>query len=425
MTFQRGVFAAVLAVIALALVLDRQEPDRASRTPAPAPPASLTAAEVQRIARRVERIRDLQFKRPVEPLFVSREAAIKMQQEATLEDSESSLSANQDALALLGLMKPGESLAKALEAVQREQVLGFYDDTRKRLVVVRERRASRALLEITLAHELVHALEDQHFGLRTRAVSDDGALAETTLAEGTATEVMADYAVKHLRVEDALDLFGAADTDTPLPKYVEDTLSFPYLRGLEFVETFRGRSGSWRALDNVIRFRRPRTVEQVIHADKYAIDERAAPPPAPDLGLALGPEWQRLDESSVSELDLRELFEIVGGASNRAAAAGWGGGRFELWRRGAAHGCRTPCVQRDVGVLLLSWDSPRDRREAERAFERVMEKGLRGRPLRSGDGGRQWSSRGGVIAVTGSGTRTGVVLAPDASLAALLVALAG
>ena len=424
MTFQRGVLAAVLAVIALAAVLDRQEPYDPPSTAAPAAPASLTAAEVQRIARRVERIRDLRFARPVTPLFVSREEAIRMQQEAGLEDSESSLSANQDALALLGLMRPGESLAKAMAAVQREQVLGFYDDTRKRLVVVREPRASRALLEITLAHELVHALEDQRFGLRIRTVNDDAALAETTLAEGTATAVMADYAVQYLRVEDALGVLGAADTNTPLPQYVEDTLTFPYLRGLEFVEAFRGDSGSWRAIDNVIRFRRPRTVEQVIHADKYAIDERAALPPMPDLGLALGSEWQQLDESTVSELDLRELFEIVGGASNRPAAVGWGGGRFELWRRGAAQGCRTPCVERDVGVLVLSWDSPRDRREAERAFVRAIEKGLRGRPL-PGGGGRRWSSRGGVIVMSGAGRRTGIVLAPDAALADGVAALAG
>ena len=49
-------------------------------------------------------------------------------------------------------------------------MLGFYDERTKRLVVVRDRRASRPLLEITLAHELVHALEDQRFGLRVSEV---------------------------------------------------------------------------------------------------------------------------------------------------------------------------------------------------------------------------------------------------------------
>ena len=47
----------------------------------------------------------------------------------------------------------------------RSRCSGFYDDRSKRLVVIREPGATRPLLEITLAHELVHALEDQRFGL--------------------------------------------------------------------------------------------------------------------------------------------------------------------------------------------------------------------------------------------------------------------
>ena len=117
-------------------------------------------------------------------------------------------------------------------------------------------------------------------------------------------------------------------------------------------------------------------MEQVIHADKYAVDERAAPQRMPDLGLALGAGWQQLGTSSVSELDLRELFAIVGRSPDRQAAAGWGGGRFELWRRGSAQGCAAPCVERDVGVMLLSWDTRSDRRDAERALGAAFPKGL-------------------------------------------------
>jgi hypothetical protein len=420
------VLAAVLAVIALALVLDRQEPYREPRAASPSRPASLTAAEVQRIARRVERIRELRFKRPVEPLFVGREEAIRLQHEGTVDDVGSSRAADEEALKLLGLIPAGESLAKAFAAVEREQVLGFYDDSRKRLVVVRDRQASRPLLEITLAHELVHALEDQRFGLRTRAaVNDDAALAETALAEGTATLVMAEYAVRYFGINDALALFGAADSDTGLPRYVEDSLVFPYVRGLEFVEAFRDESGSWKALDNVIRFRRPSTVEQVIHADKYAVDEHAAHPRMPDLGLALGAGWQQLGTSSVSELDLRELFAIVGRSPDRQAAAGWGGGRFELWRRGSAQGCAPPCVARDVGVMLLSWDARSDRRDAERALGAAFREGLRARALGGRGKAGVWSSRGGVIAMTGAGLHTAIVLAPDAGTAARVLELVG
>src|SRR2546430_9475441 len=47
--FERGVVVAVVAVIALALVLDRQKPYREPRALSPAP-ASLTASQLERIA---------------------------------------------------------------------------------------------------------------------------------------------------------------------------------------------------------------------------------------------------------------------------------------------------------------------------------------------------------------------------------------
>ena len=200
--------AAVLAVIALALVLDRQEPYREPRAASTGAAGISHGREVQRIARRVERIRQLRFERPVRAALRGPGGGDPPAARGhACEDTGSSRAADEEALKLLGLIPAGESLAKAFAAVEREQVLGFYDDSRKRLVVVRDRQASRPLLEITLAHELVHALEDQRFGLRTRAaVSDDAALAETALAEGTATLVMAEYAVRYFGISDALAL---------------------------------------------------------------------------------------------------------------------------------------------------------------------------------------------------------------------------
>jgi hypothetical protein len=423
------VVAAVLAVIAVSVVLDRQEPYLEPRTDLPSsslPPASLSAADVARIARRVELIRDLRFKHPVRPLFVGREEAIRLEQEGAAQDNApDTQAADEEALKLLGLLRPEDSLGRALTAIDREQVLGFYDDRRKRLVVVRDRTANRPMLEITLAHELTHALEDQRFGLRTADTNDDAALAQSTLAEGTATVVMAEYAVRYFGIDDALALFDAAPAgDTKLPGYVDDTLLFPYEQGIEFVQAFRGDSGSWKALDNVIRFRRPATAEQAIHPDKYAIDERAVPIHMPDLGLVLGATWRRLGVSSVGEADLREIFKILGGSPDRGAAAGWGGGRFELWGRGHPGNCRAPCVTRDVGAMLLAWDTPGDRRAGEKALSAAFEKGLRARPAGHG-GARLWSSRGGMIALVGTGLRTAIVLAPDSRTAARVLSQLG
>jgi hypothetical protein len=419
------VAAAVIGVIALALVLDRQAPYRPP--PAKAAPrtaASLTAPEVARIARRVERIRGLRFKQPVRPLFVGRAEAVRMEQEANAKaQPERAQAGDAEALKLLGLLRPHDSLAQAFNAIEGEQVLGFYDDRRKRLVVIRDRGANQAMLEITLAHELTHALEDQVFGLREGGSTDDEALARSALAEGTATVVMAEYAVRYFGIDDALSLLGSASSEkTKLPRYVEDTLLFPYEQGANFVEAFRPDGGSWKALDNVIRFRRPATAAQVLHPDKYAIDKRPVPIRMPDLPRVLGAGWRRAASSSVGEDDLREIFKIVGRKPEPAAAAGWGGGRFDLFEHSRPDGCDVPCVRADVGVMSLAWDTARDRRAGEAALAAAFEHGLQARAVGRRGPVRQWSSRGGTIALRRGALKTVVVFAPDAALAAKVLA---
>jgi hypothetical protein len=415
------VIAAVAAVIAIALVLDRQAPYRAPlRRPMV---ATLTAADISRIARRVERLRDLRFVRPVRPVFVSRSAAVRMQAAETAKVYPASRRrADEESLKLLGLMRPADSLAVAESAVEREQVLGFYDSKGKRLVVVRDQGTSRPLLEITLAHELVHALEDQRFGLHKSAdPTDDAGLAESALAEGTATTVMAEYAVRYFGIDDALALFESADDGAKLPVYIEDALLFPYVQGLRFVATFRGGSRSWKALDNVIRLRPPATAEQMIHPAKYAAGELPARIDPPHLAAGLGAGWDRLETSSVGEFDLREIFKILGRFPNRRAATGWNGGRFDLWQRDGAR-CAAPCVARDVGFMSLAWDTAGDRTEAERALTRAFERGLGACADGRRASVRLWSSRGGVIALSGARRDTRLVFAPDAGTAAHLLA---
>jgi hypothetical protein len=413
------VIAAVVFVVGLSLLLqwtDSSSPDESG-------PASLSEAQVARIARRVERIRHLRFVHPVKPLFVDREKAVRMVDEATSRDySRAEERSDEESLKLLGLMRPSESLAGALRAIGSEQILGFYDHRSRRLVVVRDETASRPLLEITLAHELVHALEDQRFGFHTQGgLTDDRALGESALAEGTATEVMVEYAQRFFDAGDAFSALGAASrTTAKLPAYVDASLLFPYEAGLAFVEALRGDSKSWRPVDKVLRFRHPSSAEQVLHLDKYAANETPVPVRAADLGPALGPTWRRTGASSVGEFDLRALFEIAGGSPDDAAAAGWDGGRFELWRKNVVDdpGCAAPCISRDVGVMKLAWDTETDRAVADEALGKAFEKGLKAKRLSAAAGVELWSSRGGTIGLADGKKETDIVLAPTAPLVA-------
>jgi hypothetical protein len=311
---------------------------------------------------------------------------------------------------LLGLLEPRDSLSQVLERVDQEQVLGFYDDRSKRLVVIRDAGASRPLLELTLAHELVHALEDQRFGLDVgEGVRDDEVLAEASLAEGTATALMTDYAASHLGLADVLSVADLAQ-DSELPKFIESQLLFPYLAGEEFVSVLRGESGDWKAVDSVYRFRRPRTSEQVIHPRKFAAGEGAARVAVPDLRRK---GWKRLRRSNLGEFDVQMLVAMNRGRRPAEAAAGWGGGRFELWRR-SSPGCGAPCVRADLAWLRLRWDSAADQAEAEIALSDAFERGLGAQPTGAGT----WVSRGGVIRLGRRSRETTIVFAPDRQVAA-------
>jgi hypothetical protein len=403
------VLLAALLVVAVAAVRSLDDPE-------PAPTARLSSKDVERIAHRVERLRGLRFKRPVRPLFLSRDEAVELlEREGRAEYPVREQRIDEETAKLFGLLRPEQSLSRVLDRIDQEQVLGFYDDRSRRLVVIRDAGVSRPLLELTLAHELVHALEDQRFGLDVgEGVRDDQAIAQAALAEGTATAVMADYAAAHLGLADILSIADVAE-EAGLPAWIERQLLFPYLAGEEFVSVLRGESGGWKAVDAVYKFRRPRTSEQVIHPRKFAAGEGAARVAVPDLRRS---GWRRLRRSSVGEFDLQMLLALNHARRPAAAAAGWGGGRFELWRRDVAGGCRAPCVKADLAWIGLRWDTAADRAEGEAGLRAAFEKGLKARGGGRVGSIRRWSSRGGAIALTGSGRRSAIVLAPDAGLAA-------
>ena len=402
-------------MIAIALVLDGES------DPAPQQTASFSARDVALVARRVEKLRGLKFRRPVRPLFLDRDDAVEFAQKASRSEyTDAEQRVDEEGFKLLGLLKPPTDLRQVVDSVEQEQVLGFYDDRSKRLVVIRDPGVTRPLLEITLAHELVHALEDQRFGLDVpEGVPDDAALAESALAEGTATALMIDYADRYMRPGDVLGLANGVESDK-LPRFIEQLLLFPYLEGEKFVAEFRGEGGSWRPIDSIYRFRRPRSSEQILHPRRFALGERPERVPAPRLAPALGSEWRRLTSTTLGEFDLRLIIDLVGGTRPAAGAEGLAGGRYELWRRGGLDDdCPAPCVARDLVFLQMRWDTIRDRREGEEQLVRVWEHGLHGKRLGGMIGTREaWSSRGGVIVMDGRARQTTAVLAPDAGTAA-------
>jgi hypothetical protein len=99
------------------------------------------------------------------------------------------------------------------------------------------------------------------------------------------------------------------------------------------------------------------STEQFMHTAKYEARERAV------RVRVDAPSGARLvEQGDFGEFDTEQLLQAANGrAGARRAAAGWGGGGFALWRRGAWYGV----------TLRWTWDSARDAREFARALRRT------------------------------------------------------
>ena len=123
-------------------------------------------------------------------------------------------------------------------------------------------------------------------------------------------------------------------------------------------------------MDLAERTRPPASTEQVMHPEKWVRVE----PPVPvrvRAGEALGDGWERAAGGVLGEFQTRELLARAGGGGSAVAAAGWGGDRYELWRRGAGESRRDAAL-----IVRWRWDTPADAREFEAKLRQWVVDGL-------------------------------------------------
>jgi hypothetical protein len=287
-----------------------------------------------------------------------------------------------------------------------EQVAGFYDPFAGELYI-----ADWLPLEMqrpAMAHEIQHALQDQHFDLKKFAtpIKDNGdlQLAHSALVEGDATAVMLEFQAQSVGMpteqlpqvveQMGKQLMSTSFGNTPqfdkAPQFVKETLMFPYLTGLLFVEAMHNAQ-PWTKIDDIFLHAPPESTEQVMHPKKYLDKEHPVKiTPAPVAALGARKEMRR---DVFGELVMKILFATAppppatavskkGGSGAtldvdvtqlaEKAAAGWGGDREVAYADGDG----------PVTVVDLStWDTEGDAKEAELVAQRLMQK------LADGDAG--------------------------------------
>ncbi len=271
---------------------------------------------------------------------------------------------------LLSVIDPSEHYADLVLGMLGSQVAGLYIPREKALYVVDDGAASEGSSEehTVLVHEIVHAIQDEHFDLGRRvawrADASDETAAMHALGEGDATLAMLLDTSRGEEIPSTfIDGFTTVMRESNrrmvgerVPTAVADALVDPYVEGLRFVWSLY-EHGGWPSVDAAWRDP-PRTTEQLLHPEKYA--KREAPVA---LGAeAVGPSSFRVvDANTIGELEVRDwLSAFVDFDVAQAIARGWGNGRVELFGRDRERALR----------LRVRWDADATAHAAQ-AYARV------------------------------------------------------
>ena len=245
-----------------------------------------------------------------------------------------------------GLLPRGFDLDTFMVDVLTEQVEGLYDPKAQEFYIADWSPPGDQ--RMVMAHELTHALEDQHFHLeawsRAARPNEDAELARDAVLEGSAMAAMVDYlmqgtgrSLKDLPEFDPSMLFDQLDMqNTPAlksaPPFLKDALIFPYISGLNFSAAVLKNSG-WPALAGVFE-KPPVSTQQILHPAFYKSGRTPANVLLPPFDRALGKDWAKLDENILGEFGWKEVFkQFLDDGRAKPLAAAWDGDRYATYEQ--------------------------------------------------------------------------------------------
>jgi hypothetical protein len=260
---------------------------------------------------------------------------------------------------LLGLLPDSLDLRTLMLELFAEQVVGYYEPDSSMLFVVA--KPDPAMLRLTVAHELVHALQHQYVALDSimrQTGNSDRLLAAQAVLEGQATlagmQVMVPeqnlYAMPEFW-ETYRDQLRGQQERMPVfnksPRILRESVIFPYLAGADFLRWWQGSE-----LRDTVPFggRMPVSSEQILHPNRYGQGVR------PLAVRFTSAEQGVLYEDVMGEFDIRVLAaDLTAAPSSMDVASpialGWGGDRFRVYDTP-----RGPAI-----VWYIAWDDAQAR----------------------------------------------------------------
>lgn len=322
------------------------------------------------ITRTVVSLRGLSAKTTVMRGVLSRaEIGAKLRERSAQDVTPEELRIEAGVLKRLGLLPENADYEKLIFDLLTEQVAGFYEPRVRTLYI-----ADWLPLDFqrpALAHEIEHALQDQHFDLRQFLLpqkdNGDRLLARSAVAEGDGVALMLEFSTRQAGTDPAKMPQMVAKLGKPMmqmimstspslqraPVILRESLMFPYVAGLEFVSAHRG-TGPWSRVDELFRSP-PESTEQVLHPEKFVQHEQPVRITAAPLPTMEARKEVRKDV--LGEMIYKVWFSGRSGeAAGAQAAAGWGGDRLVAYTQ---DGEALPAL-----VMLSAWDTEADAEEA-------------------------------------------------------------
>jgi Zn-dependent peptidase ImmA (M78 family) len=355
-----AVTAALVVLTNGAFVYSRGTPGQTQQRPAISSLAAREAAIVATTAAVLEetsKIRELSILRPVKSGAQSRAEIQRMLVKNLYEQmTMAEMHATEVAYRKFGLAPANFEYRPFIIKLLLEQVAGYYDPVAREFYLADwlELESQRPVM----AHELTHALQDQHFNLRRFQKwphgDSDAQLAAHALIEGDATFAMMVYMAKNPLVALAFtrSLSSGVSTEqfNQAPRALRETLIFPYLQGSEWASRLHQREG-FAGLSKAFT-KLPLSTEQILHAEKYFAYEQPLKITLPDLSGVLNAanragssaprtarrrlataSGHRIDSDVNGEWGYYLLLDqfLNSPAESRRAAAGWAGDRYDIY----------------------------------------------------------------------------------------------
>lgn len=275
-------------------------------------------------------------------------------------------------LRYLGLWNSDKKLNDLRKKILFNQVVAFYDemDSKSVYYISFKKGPLSELNSMVLAHELRHAIQDQHFNITKKLHGlsdfDDRKMAILSVIEGDANLLMLQFSgldpslFISFSEKIPLNTLKLTSDSENIPLILKNSLIFPYFSGLKFVyEIFT--KGGWEDVNKLL-LSPPSSTEQIIHPEKY-IEIRDEPSELKTF-YSPGSGWKLSASFVGGELFVSTFFENLNIDQNRIASEGWGNDVLNFWEKG------------ELKFIHWStrWDSKEDAIEFMNALTKYLQK---------------------------------------------------